>query len=737
MSRRVTMVARTSRRAVAAREESSSPREETFAAAIATPLDAGTSDGEILLNARDSPSEGVDFDERESGDDRHRARDDSAADDVRALPDWWKKVDRAPIGVQGVDLLIPRGPYQSGKDATAALKRLAIAEGRSVKLCTTRHGGSKGFLMCKGVTDFKKSGRRELLHGYDCAYTAVIERWNWKRDGAPGTFWITKYVPHTYALCKSSPSLPSKAIAADERINAIVKGAGTRTTCKAIASAVRRTLGVAITQREASRVKQHALSELREDYNTTFKRLPSYARAFEDLNPGSRFHVRWTRESEGAFISLNLCSAQIATLASRAGLRLFAIDACTFRGAHYRGQAIQTVALIDGHQNGANFRNLPICVTVCDDEVQEAYFAHMNMWKEVAIGGLNDEGDPLTLHDHIVSKDSVIFIDGGSAINASVGLRCHGDGQVLSCALHILANVKKHHREPDFKDARFWQIQAATTEEEFEDLMDELANNCPGAADFLWKKNPSEWTVWGWIKRGAVTYGRRTTNPVEQTHSLQVEMRHWSPLAFIEQYLVNSTELVAELKTTADVLQTRLDRGESPFTPCVQKSIDKVRLDAEHNIQRVIATPANYDVYQVIEAADARMSTPGLRTNHVNALERTCTCHGRAIHGYACMHEYAVYLHVRDDDEILRHLGMTDFPAWAAQPSMHAETFIEAVKNAFVSIPPPTEVTLDETRRPPGQLQSATQRARARPRRRISSLGPGGARTITTRSQRH
>jgi len=73
----------------------------------------------------------------------------------------------------------------------------------------------------------------------------------------------------------------------------------------------------------------------------------------------------------------------------------------------------------------------------------------------------------------------------------------------------------------------------------------------------------------------------------------------------------------------------------------------------------------------------------------------------------------------------------------AAQPSMHAETFIEAVNNVFVHLPPATEVTLDETRQPPGQLQSATQRARARPRRRISSLGPGGARTITTRSQRH
>ena len=244
-----------------AREESSSPPEETFAAAIATPLDAGTSDGEILLNSRESPSEGVDVDELERVDDRHRARDENAADDVRVLPDWWSRVDRAPIGAQGVDLSIPRGPYQSGKDATAALKRLAIAEGRSVKVCKRRHSGMRGVLMCKGVTDLTISGGREPVPGIDCAYTAVIEKWDRKRDGAPGTFWITKYVPHTYALCKSSPSLSAKAIAADERINAIVKGAGTRAKGKAIVSAVRRTLGVAITLREASRVKQHALSE--------------------------------------------------------------------------------------------------------------------------------------------------------------------------------------------------------------------------------------------------------------------------------------------------------------------------------------------------------------------------------------------------------------------------------------------------------------------------------------------
>ena len=80
------------------------------------------------------------------------------------------------------------------------------------------------------------------------------------------------------------------------------------------------------------------------------------------------------------------------------------------------------------------------------------------------------------LYDHIVSEESVIFTDGGSAISASVGLMCHGNGHVLSCALHLLANVKKpRNRDTGFSDALFWRLQAAETEEAFETIMEDCA----------------------------------------------------------------------------------------------------------------------------------------------------------------------------------------------------------------------------------------------------------------------
>ena len=120
---------------------------------------------------------------------------------------------------------------------------------------------------------------------------------------------------------------------------------------------------------------------------------------------------------------------------------------------------------------------------------------------------------------------------------ASIGLMCHGNGHVLACALHLLANVKKpRNRDTGFSDALFWRLQAAETEEAFETNMEEIALKFPRTASYLREQPPLQWTLWSWIARGDITYGRKTSNPVEQIHSAQLHMRYRSPLAFVEEY---------------------------------------------------------------------------------------------------------------------------------------------------------------------------------------------------------
>ena len=180
------MVARTRRRTVAESEDESPPSSGTFTQAIATPLDAQKQVGdnrEILNSELDEVAAAA---ERESTPEQRRRGDGIANGSIASVPRWWDMVDPTPIGAHGADLSIPRGLYPRGKDATAALKRLAIAEGRSIKTCTRRHPGHRSVLMRKPVEALSVTGRRDVVPGVDCAYTAIIVRNDRVRYGATG-----------------------------------------------------------------------------------------------------------------------------------------------------------------------------------------------------------------------------------------------------------------------------------------------------------------------------------------------------------------------------------------------------------------------------------------------------------------------------------------------------------------------------------------------------------------------
>ena len=177
---------------------------------------------------------------------------------------------------------------------------------------------------------------------------------------------------------------------------------------------------------------------------------------------------------------------------------------------------------------------------------------------------------------------------------------------------------------------------------------------------------------------------------------------------------------MADLCKTANELVFQLD--EHPFTPYVMRQVQQARKDAHYSVQRVVPTPGDPSVWQVIEAHDAR-STPGLRSHEVNAFDRTCTCFGRAKNGYCCMLEYAVYDATERDSALRHRLRMDDCVEWTAQPCFSARTFINSVNNVRVALPPASEATMDQTRRPPGPDQNAAERTHIRQRREQGKCG--------------
>ena len=161
-------------------------------------------------------------------------------------------------------------------------------------------------------------------------------------------------------------------------------------------------------------------------------------------------------------------------------------------------------------------------------------------------------------------------------------------------------------------------------------------------------------------------------------------MRYRSPLAFVEEYLSNAVQLVADLSKTAKELECR--RGEHPFTPYVMREIEQGRKDAHCRVHRVVPTPGDPSVWQVIEAHDARSTTPGLRSHEVNAFDRTCTCFGRAKNGYCCMRECALYDATEVDSALRHRLRVDDCVEWAAQTCLSARMFIDFYPPTWVSV---------------------------------------------------
>ena len=123
---------------------------------------------------------------------------------------------------------------RSTRDTGDALRKVARVDGRGIKVCKKRRLGKRSVMMCNVVASREITGERGVQHEVDCAYTAVIERWDAKRVKAPGTYWITKYTPHTFGLCESKPHYSVRAVASDIHVSAIITAGGAKTTAKAV-----------------------------------------------------------------------------------------------------------------------------------------------------------------------------------------------------------------------------------------------------------------------------------------------------------------------------------------------------------------------------------------------------------------------------------------------------------------------------------------------------------------------
>ena len=321
--------------------------------------------------------------------------------------------------------------------------------------------------------------------------------------------------------------------------------------------------------------------------------------------------------------------------------------------------------------------------------------------------------------------------DGGSALHASYGVQVEY-AHLLQCAIHFLKNVKMHAKRHNeiFKDSDFWALQKAETADRFNGILAEL--NAPRTKEYILSKDPSTWALHGWLRRGAVCYDRVTSNPSEQTHSAQLDIRRMSPYYFCIEYLRTLQRHFFELRECAAIMETRGVRA-APLTPFAMTVLCANREKA----RRLHVTPAdNGMTWSVVDRTVGRNAP----TFTVNSHARSCSCRGRTKIGLACAHEIAVWIEISGTDRrVLNDMPVNDEDFTEFCLSNHeyyrASTFIQSVRRVEIHLPDETRIVEDPLRLPPNDR--ATSRIKARKKkRRISSFGPGGQRFISARARR-
>jgi len=660
-----------------------------------------------------------DEDDEDFGDNIDEARaNEPESDEEDMLEDLHEAMneERAPIPKRASGdrissrdgaLTITRGPYVSQADAYSALKDLSLHDGHSVKHALRGKCSREVFIECTAR----------------CGFRGQLFRCNNNAQ-----WWIAKNFTNHSGTCTSLPKVSVEMAASNPVVARLIKNAK-RIRCKVVVQTVLAEFGAQMPVRTASDVIKAVRCQSEADFIRGFQMLESFGDSFVRDNPGSFFNVDYT--PNGEFKSLSLVHGGMASIAVQAGLKMFSTDVTHMKG-RYKGACAQTVALIDASSDGKSLCNLPIAVTFGEQETAEFIRKHFD-----ALAGtwvVPPHGHHVNVKETMWEHTSVLFTDGGAAFQSFFYDDEHYYGRpkpsnLLRCAWHIFCNTRdecRRKKETQLSDVQFWAIATARTHDDYVSRLDKLRESHPHAAAFLANKDPNDWTVHGFIARGAMTFGRKTSNPVEQTHSAQLPSRDLGPFLFLVEYVTAMAQRLDDWRKTAQQLQR--DQRERPFTPHAQKCIDHLRtqalrLDAAIAVDRIDPNGADPEEFTVIE----RTESGRCDTFRINHRERTCTCRGRAHLGYLCVHEYKVWMEVQrmhGDGEYHGAVPWPNFVEFAALPEFQAQTLIDALTRPEHSVrPPASDELVSNVNRGPPPADAVSMRAK-----RVRARIPNGPR---------
>lgn len=192
-------------------------------------------------------------------------------------------------------------------------------------------------------------------------------------------------------------------------------------------------------------------------------------------------------------------------------MRFSAVDACHLTHPVYRDGVLHVLTTRDGDN-----KILPLAWAVCETESGDTYEYFADQCVQAGLGRyLNDK--------------SVVFSDRQKGLN-----KFHERFKAVtaSCFKHIIANCRLKIRGTGttFEDKSAWDLQMATTEHEYLQVLEQLRAYCPeGAAYFNDLPEHDQVFQYALNRDKVATHGHKTSNVVEVTNAIWKEARKNAP----------------------------------------------------------------------------------------------------------------------------------------------------------------------------------------------------------------
>ncbi len=200
------------------------------------------------------------------------------------------------------------------------------------------------------------------------------------------------------------------------------------------------------------------------------------------------------------------------------GMGFSAIDACHSKHIQYRSGMIHMLTTRDG-----NNKLLPLAWAICETESGGSYEYFAHHCQEAGLDQYLNQDNSVLYSDR--DKGVPIFHDAFTNCNSA------------RCFKHIIANCRSALRKAKcaqkFSDAQAWAIQKATTYEQFEDLLHDMYESAPMAAEYFGSKvHHAHAYQYAFQLLGVATHGHKTSNTQEIINGVFNNARTQAPYRF-------------------------------------------------------------------------------------------------------------------------------------------------------------------------------------------------------------